>query len=807
MNALLIAEKPSLLRTIEEVYEKNRSEIPYKMTGLSQRGHLVTLKLPNEIDPEQAKWKWENLPFHPEEHGGWQYKVIKEKKQGNFATAKERLLEIKQELDSGDYDFVIHAGDPDQEGELLVNLVLSALQNKLPVKRFWTNDLTEGAVLNELKNLHDDNDAMRRNLLAAAYGRQHSDYRFGMNLSEAASLKMNARVACGRVKSPMLGIICKREEEIINFRPSTSYGVVAEYADGFTGQYFEPSVNAGKKKDDDEDEDQQSGYIYFDTKQEAADFISGLDKSGTIVSYKKEKKETLPPKLYKLSSIQVDAGKYGIEPNETLEIIQGLYDRQYLSYPRTDCEYLSSHENFQAFLRSVAVIPEFKPYVDQISKADIMRVKKTKKWVNDKELQEAGHSALRPTEKTMTEDVYRNLTEGEKIIYDLICKRFLAAFLPPLVQNKVEIVTDISGKKFKSTGKTLVSLGFMELLGSNVKDKELPAHKNGDSLEVAKFDFAEKTTTCPKKFTQATLIAACEAPHKFLNDQSLKSLGKRLQIGTPATRSDIIKRLIYTDKYLTTSKEGKKEYLVPTELGRAIYRNMKDCDIMKVDLTGEWEEKLEEVRRGNLSLQELEAGMIEHVNHLLEDIKNKEMVKFEGKKYPEVGTCPACGAPMLSGPKGFFCSNYKDGCKMGAFKMICDSMIKDTEFAEMLKGKTIKKEIKKGDKKWPQLLRYDPEQKKVVFVEDVATESSYKCPKCKNVLKINMRVAECESCGFKLWKTVCGKELNDKQLEKILSGGKTLVKGMKSKAGKKFDAYVKLKSDFSGTEFEFPKRD
>ena len=208
MKALLIAEKPSLKKTIEEVYNKHKSEIPYDIKFMEQRGHLLTLKTPDEIDEDLKKWEWESLPIYPDELGGWKYKVIQEKKVGSFLTSKERFEAIKKELSSGSYDFVINAGDPDQEGELLIRIVLSALKNKLPIKRYWSNDTTEAKVLHALKNLMDDDkDPMLVNLLDAAYVRQHSDWLFGMNISRGASLQMNARAACGRVKTPIQAIV------------------------------------------------------------------------------------------------------------------------------------------------------------------------------------------------------------------------------------------------------------------------------------------------------------------------------------------------------------------------------------------------------------------------------------------------------------------------------------------------------------------------------------------------------------------------------------------------------------------------
>ena len=205
MRALLIAEKPSLRRTIEAVYKKYIKEIPYEIDFMDQRGHLLTLVLPDEMDPALKKWSWSTLPIEPERLGGWRYKVIQERKTGNFLTSSERYEAIRKKLLTEKYDFIINAGDPDQEGELLIRIVLAELKKELhaeqasnykqslPIKRFWSNDTTEPKVLEALKNLRDDdNDPMLVNLLKAAYGRQHSDYRVGMNISRAASLKMNS---------------------------------------------------------------------------------------------------------------------------------------------------------------------------------------------------------------------------------------------------------------------------------------------------------------------------------------------------------------------------------------------------------------------------------------------------------------------------------------------------------------------------------------------------------------------------------------------------------------------------------------
>ena len=811
-KGLVIAEKPSERRVMEKVYKDHVSEIPYDLTFMEQRGHLLTLKLPDELDEEQKSWCWENLPFHPEDHGGWQYKVIQEKKVGKFLTAKERFYAIKDELSSGDYDFVVNAGDPDQEGELLVRMVLSGLKNKLPVKRYWTNATTELEVLDALKNLRDDDkDPMLVNLLAAAYGRQHSDYRFGMNITRAASLKMGSTVACGRVKTPILSIVCKREKEIKDFTPTTCYGVVAKYGEDFTGQLYdastieaEVSTEEGKKGEGASSEEKDAGIVWFDTKEEAMEVIDALSRLATVVSYETNRETKYAPKLFKLATAQIAAGKLGYDSSQTLEIIQSLYEKGYLTYPRTDCEYLSSKENFSAMLNAASSVPALKPFIDKIDPSVIGKVKSTKKWVNDKQINEAGHTALVPT---TSKPKFESLSPDEQAIYQLVCTQFVAIFLPPMLQDKTVLIADIDGKTFKSNGKTLIDPGYTTLLKTKITDVEIPKHASGDRLSVDSFDVSTKTTTCPKRFTDADLIAACETPHKYLNDPRLKALGKRLSIGTPATRASIIKELIEKNRYLQVVSEKKAKYVVPTDVGMTIYENLKDLDICKIDLTGQWEEKLEMVRKGAMSLADLEVGMKAHVEELVNDIKSNtdmEVIKSAAKR-EIVCKCPSCGGNIISGNKGFYCSNYKSGCQMGAFKSVCDTVIKDSDFANMIAGKIVNVVIKKGEKKWPQDLKYNAETHKIEFVQAPPSTSKYKCPKCGKELTEDARKYYCSSsCGFQFWKMAAGKVLTGSQIEKFFTTGSTgLVKGMKSKSGKTFDAKIVLNAEKTGTSFEF----
>lgn len=775
-RGLLIAEKPDLQRKIQDVYNDNRSSIPFSLDFAAQRGHLVTLLTPDEMDDSLAEWTWDNLPIEPEKFGGWKYKVIKEKKVGNFLTAQERYNEIKKKIDSGNYDFIVHAGDPDQEGELLVNIVLQYAKNTLPVKRFWTNDLTESHILKALQNLKDDKrDSMLVNLMNAAVARQHSDYRFGMNISRAASLQMNGRVACGRVKTPILAIICRREDEIKNFKAQTVYGVKALYAgfgenkDGFTGQLF----IAGNADEKEEDEDKKNGIVWYPDRAAAEDKIKELAKysSAEVISYTSEEVQTYAPKLFKLATLQIEAGKLGFKDGDTLKIIQGLYEKKLLSYPRTDCEYLSSDEDFYGILRAVMAVPEFDPYIRTISTGAIERVKHTKKWINDKALEDAGHSAIRPTTEKAD---FSTLTDEEKTIYSLVCRRFVAMFLPPLIQNKTKLITDIGGNTFISNGKTLVDPGYAKIFGTTFTDMVIPAVENGRFINVNGYDMAEKTSKCPKRYTSPDIIAVCENPAKFLEDKSLKALGKRLKIGTPATRSSIIEQLIKKDHYLEEKKEGKRVVLVPTAMGSAIIRNLGPCDICKVDLTGEWEEKLEKVRTGELSLDAIEREMRQGVVSMMEDIRRTEMTPFVKKSTTKVvGICPACGNEIIESEFGFSCRGYRSngtGCNIKLWKNKWNTTFNLNDFYDLVKDKkVIEKEITVSLKTWVQPIRYNFDSFDIEYDESEGV-SICDCPHCSGRIMASDRTFKCSNGDLNVQRVICGHDLDDSEFTQLING-------------------------------------
>ncbi len=820
-HALLIAEKPSLMREIESIYKKIKSSLNYDIEFLSQRGHLLTQLMPDEMDPGLKSWTWNTLPIHPEQHGGWRFKVTEEKKQGNNLTAKERFEAIKKELKSKKYDFVINAGDPDQEGEALIRETLEFIGNTLPVKRFWTNDLTPKAIEGALQNLKDDDaDPMLVNLYAAAKLRSHTDYRYGINGSRAVSMRCNGKVNVGRVKMAILSILAQREDAIRNFKPVTTYGVKVTYEKGFDGVLFNP------KEVGDEGDEEKSGIVWFDTKEDAELFARALSDIATVEKVDKKKETTLPPKLFTLASLQTQAGKMGFKADEVLNILQGLYEKQYVSYPRTDCEYLSSNEDFYGILQSLSAVADVAPFIKGISKSDIERVRGTKKWINDAAVSEAGHTALRPTTNIPP---FAQLSQGEQIIYALVLKRFIAIFMPAMECNKTTIVADIDGSKFKSTGKTVLVKGYTEILGTNVSDVILPTVTVGEKLPVTSKDVTEKTTTCPKHFSDGELVAACEAPAKYLEDDALKKLGKDLKIGTPATRASIIEEIISSCHYADRFKDGKVERIKITDFGMNIYLNIKHLDICKVDMTGIWEEKLEDVRKGRADAGKTEEDFIAAVNKLVTDVKDMPVVvDLGGEGYSNkggfgkpVGVCPCCGKNFYQGKTSYYCEGYKDKqCKAGVWMDINGAKITPTILGKLLKGETVEltmlSKTKTDDKGKPVSYKkkvfFDKNTARVEWVQDEQSSgkstnydeqaTNYTCPKCGGDLTRKGDWINCK-CGFKVYLVPCTHKFTDAELDDLFIRGETgKISGLFSKkTGKTFSASFALTEE--GSEMKF----
>ena len=664
MKALLIAEKPSLMREIQAAYRENRKAIGLDIDFMAQAGHLVGLKMPDEINKEKyGRWSLDNLPIDVP----YQYKVIPGK--------NDLVSKIRGAVKSGDYDFVIHAGDPDGEGELLVRLVLDYVGNKLPVKRFWSNDLTHDAIAEALQDLK--NDSEYDNVYNAALVRQHIDYQFGMNVTVAATIKMGELYRLGRVKAPIIKMIVDREREIRNFQQTSTWKRSFIY-------------------DNCEFVNEEA----FKTKEECKAATPITDRA-TVDAVKDEIKNVKAPKLFKLSTLQTEAHKVlGMGAAQTLSVLQDLYEAKLVSYPRTDCEYIASGVDVGGIKNSIIGVVE----VDRnLIKRSASSIKGDSTYVNDKAISTEGHTAIIPTGLSAAE-----LTGRHKALYDLIARRFLAMFGEFKQVRNISVTTYPDGNK--DYGKYVwkdaldVNPGWEYILNPNFQARtgSGKVYREGEVLVPIEFKEKEVVSKPPARYNDGSLIAALDKPEAFKDDDGKVDY----KIGTPATRATIIEECIKTGYF----DKDKKGVFTPTIKAERIVDSIGDIDLFQVTNSGRLESMLEQVRHGSANAKTVEDKLMKECISATEDIKGRDTIKMRGGDKP-IGQCPCCQGDVVSGKFGAYCK---------------------------------------------------------------------------------------EKCGMIVSKAM-GKNLTDVQVQSLLAGKKTLVKGLKSKDGKLYDAYLIPKgiSDFS----------
>lgn len=776
MKALLIAEKPSLMRTIQDVYRQ--INYPDTITFKSFAGHIIGLKNPKDygvvdgVDWSNKLWNKDMIPMIPNK---FLYQVSSDK--------KAMYRDLTNEIASGNYDYIINACDPDREGNHIFQLFYNYSKCKLPIKRFWTNDLSFGNVENALRNLRYDGDGLKpdlKHLTESAILRAWSDWLFGMNFTIGVSLQMHTTVKIGRVKTATHMMLAQREDEIKNFVPKTTYELESIYKEKFSGTLFD-----------------ENGNIRFEKKDDADDILKKLGQTAIVESITTKKETTQAPQLYKLSDLQTDASKlFGYNADKVLEVAQSLYEKKVLSYPRTDCRYVGTEltKEFSILLQSVATLKELEPYVKNLSKQDLDNVAKNKKYVNDKELAKSGHYALSPTSVRPN---WQTLTQEEKNILTIVYKRFLAIFLPPMICNKTTLITNNNTYTFKTTGKELISKGYTEIYGTNIIDNLLPNLKKGDIVNVDKFEMKEKTTTAPPRYTQGTLIAAMENPAKFLEDDNLKEIIKEKQgIGTPATRSTIIKNLL-DDRYVEEKKgKGKASYLYVTDLGMKIYENLKGEDFASVDMTGIWEEKLSKVAEGTYSFTSYESELRQYVKDTVQHIKQMNLNKYNSSKNV-IGKCPICGKDFIEGKNGYFCSN--ENCDFHIGKKILQATISKTEVLKLIAGKETKemKFIRNNGEEFKSKLHLENNQLKFGNSSN-KKESDVLCPNCGEHIIDTGKFFICKNyknpCNFCLSHNLNGATFTINDIEKMLDG-EMIEKEFTWKSGKKSTNKVSIQEE------------
>ena len=645
---LCIAEKPSVARDIAKVLGANVAKQGYlEGNGYCVTwtfGHFCTLKEPHDYKPYLKAWNLIYLPIIPEPFG---IKLIENPGVEKQFKTIEKLVE--------DCDSVINCGDAGQEGELIQRWVLQKAKCKKPIKRLWISSLTEEAIKEGFANLKPVEDY--QNLYLAGNARAIGDWLLGINATRLFTKKFGANktvLSVGRVQTPTLAMIVQRQKEMDAFSTEEYWELKTKYRDVI----FSASIDRLKSKDKAE-----KGLDYL--KKHEFEILSFEIKEG------KEKN----PRLFDLTALQVEANKkFGYSAENTLKYIQSLYEKKNTTYPRVDTTYLSEslHPKIKGILQSMNHYGEFTaPLLSQ-------PIPKSKTVFDDAKVTD--HHAIIPTEIPPSS----SLSREEKLIYDLVAKRFIAVFYPECRISNTLVEGQVGTIPFKTSGRQILELGWREVY---VKDKkEEPEKKDKDEEQtIPEFKQGEKgphlplihqgKTSPPKAFTEATLLRAMETAGKQVDDEELRELMKNSGIGRPSTRANIIETL-FRRKYI----ERKKKNIIATSTGVQLIDTIDDELLKSPELTGEWEFKLRKIERGEYDAGAFKNELIEMVTALTKKVINQkskvfshaeEMVINEVKESVprkstiiiwENETCPKCKEiQLMKGKTAIGCGNFK-GC-------------------------------------------------------------------------------------------------------------------------------------------------
>lgn len=652
MKALLIAEKPSLMRDIQKVYKK--MQLPYEIDFTSFVGHIVELKEPHEYKTEWKKWDLNLLPMIPERY---EFRVKK--------SAYKVYKEIEQLLKTNRYDFIINACDAGMEGENIFYSFYKRVGCKLPVKRFWTSQTTDGAISKALLNLIDEQDLLIRNLRNAAMYRTIFDWLIGLNLTRAATVKGGRIIKIGRVMTPTLAIVVKRELEIRHFKAEPYFQIELDLG-RFKALWFNAQNNENKLK----------------TEEETRNILSNIGLTAVVQDVNTERKTMSAPPLHSLLELQKEANKfYGFTSSETLKIAQSLYEKKLITYPRTESKHLPTGfaQNIKVQLKTLASLHEYSSLVQEVLNRpeSIQRTIHSKKYVDDKKLTD--HHAITVTEVPIGK---KKLTPQESKIYHLIARRLLAIFMPAYVIDKTAVVLRSNGEFFKANGNMVVEKGYTVLYDAFKKKQELPLPPLQLNMEIPIKDakVLSKITEPPARYTDSTLLDAMFHAGRFVEDRELQKILKDAEgIGTSATRAEIIEKLISIGMI---AREGKS--FKATQFGIDVIQSIGEHDIVSPELTAIWSKKLKDIVDGQLSSSEFYKEMLAYVKQTTDGFVSLNLHVAQ-KQIVVVGKCLQCGQTVVEGFKGYSCSNKS--CKFFISKSIMKGKITPTDAKKLLNGK------------------------------------------------------------------------------------------------------------------------
>jgi DNA topoisomerase III len=650
-KTLVIAEKPSVARdlagALPGAYKQSKDKThligdDYVITWAI--GHLVGLAEPDAYDPKLKKWRFADLPILPDE-----FKLVP-----NDDKSKKQLSAIHRLIRSDEIEEIVNACDAGREGELIFAYVYETAGVDKPVKRLWLNSMTRKAIEEAFERLRPGEEMER--LEAAARSRSEADWVVGMNATRAASIRLRAAfdgaVSLGRVQTPTLAIVVRRELEIRDFKPEPYWLVEAAFAASQERRYSGRYMGGKRIKED-----------------EAAKIVEeATGQPGEITKLEKKEEKERSQLLYDLTALQRHANTlYGFSARRTLAAAQKLYEEhKAITYPRTNSRWLTG--DLVADIRPTAELvgknPQYRKgaeYVTSLKELPLGRV------VNDAKVTD--HHALIPTKSE--HDISR-MGADELKVYDLVAKRFLAIFHPDAIYERTRVETTVAEHIFRTSGRVLMEAGWKGVYGEEPGrpdtaeddsggDQSLPKLDEGEQVETRAVESLRKETQPPRRYTDASLLGAMETAGKDIDDAELREAMKDSGIGTPATRAQIIERLINVGY---TEREGRA--LHATDKGIQVIKLLGEHQLTSAELTGEWEHRLGLIEQGEDSRPSFMSDIAKFTTETVKELDKLKGVRIERAK---LGPCPVCGREITENRKGYSCWSRDDpGCGMVIWK-------------------------------------------------------------------------------------------------------------------------------------------
>jgi DNA topoisomerase III len=690
MKTLVIAEKPSVARDIVDAlpgsFENNDTYYESDDTIVTFAvGHLVELVAPEEYDERFKKWRMDDLPIVPEEF----------KLDARDTKARKQLKAIHKLLKRDDVDRVINACDAGREGELIFAYIYETSGVDKPVERLWISSMTKTAIREGFEQLRPGEQL--RQLEAAARSRSEADWLVGMNATRAATIRGRAWVggvvSLGRVQTPTLALIVKREREIQAFVPEPYWLVHAQFDPRYEGLWFEG------------DETRITGKDGAKRADGIATKVSGAD--GVVESVERKEQSERAPLLYDLTSLQRDANRrFGFSARRTLQAAQSLYEsKKAITYPRTNSRWLSGDlvPQLKPTAATLAPIGEYAAaaqYVLGLQQLPLARV------VNDSKVDD--HHAIIPTDVEHDVDTF---SPDERRIFDLVARRFLAVFHPPARYARTTVVTLVEEERFRTRGKVTLEAGWRGVYGLEAdadkqarqdedaenESAELPPLEQGQKVVCAAAEVEAKETRPPPRYTEATLLSAMETAGKLVDDEELREAMKERGLGTPATRAETIETLIRREYIERVAKD-----LQPTPKGLQVITMLEEHPLTSPELTGDWEKRLTDIEHGSDDRKKFIDDIADFTRSTVEKIAALDKEKLRPERV-ELGPCPRCGAEtgeiIKENSKAYGCTSWKSreetGCGFVIWKRVAGRTL-TPEIARQLLEEGRTKEVISG---------------------------------------------------------------------------------------------------------------